>query len=102
MYGGEFDLFGVIRFGLELVDVVGILERVERQVAEVLLQYRNAAEERLLALESRRFRATFDVGVEERGHVLRRDVSWLSRSAGATWIASGLDLPDEEPFPIAG
>jgi hypothetical protein len=52
-------------------DLVGLFERVDRQLAEMLLEHRDAAGDRSHALERRRFHAPFDVRVEEAGDVLR-------------------------------
>src|SRR5262245_57477342 len=98
---GEFDVFGILRFSLEPIDVVGLLERVERQIAEVLLQHRDTAAERLLAFQPCWLRAPLDVGVEEAGDVFRYGVGRLPRRSRPTWIASRLDFADEHAFPIA-
>ena len=39
----QLHVFGVIRFGLEAIDVVRLLQRIERQLAEVLLEHGDAA-----------------------------------------------------------
>jgi hypothetical protein len=37
----ELDPFRVVRLGLEAIDLVGFLERIERQLTEVSLQHRD-------------------------------------------------------------
>jgi hypothetical protein len=55
----------VVGVCLELVDVVRLFERPERQMAEVLLQDADAAAHRVNASETRRLHVPFEVRVEE-------------------------------------
>lgn len=43
---GDLDLLGVVRFGLERIDLVRFLQRVQRQFTEALLEHGRAALDR--------------------------------------------------------
>src|SRR5690349_1048709 len=80
----ELDPFCVVRVGLERIDFVGFLERVERQLAEVLLENGDPARRRLEALERSWFDAPLGVRVEKARDVLRCVTLHLSRGARST------------------
>jgi len=65
----DLHVVGVLGVGFELVDLVGVFERRQRQFSEVLFEHANPAPNRRDAAKACRFYAALQVGVEKRGHV---------------------------------
>jgi hypothetical protein len=62
----DLHVVGVLGVGFELVDLVGVFERRQRQFSEVLFEHSNAAPNRRDTAEACRFDAALHVSVEER------------------------------------
>jgi hypothetical protein len=78
----EFDTFGVVRSGLKAIDRIGLFERIQGQLAQMVLEHVDAAASRAHALQCRWFQMALDVRVEK-----TRDVScnlsvWAFRVIG--------------------
>jgi hypothetical protein len=99
VHRGDLHLARVLALALEAVDDRRLLERFDRQAAEVPLQNLEAAAGRVETADASRFQVALEVGVEKPGHVF--DV-WRLFLAGRfdPRIAPRLDLADEQAGPI--
>jgi len=67
----DLHLSRVLGLGLESVDNLRFLQRVGREVTEVLLQDLDASRRRIQATNSGRSEVTLEIRVEETRHVLK-------------------------------
>ena len=97
----DLHVLGVLRFGFELVDLVRFFERRQRELPEVFLENGNAAPHSGDTAQPRRFDAPFNVRVQKRSDIAEIHSGLYRAASRPAWISPGLDLADEQPFPIS-